>query len=275
LSFRATEITIGGAVLKYGFAGRAFVIAAAVVAMTVPSTVGAAATLPLHAEFQTSWSTVGCPAGTPVPSLCNPVDGSAPVPGLGSVAEHYLVVSENENTSCPDAHFDPVFTVAGKGTISFAVRTPPCVPFDLETRPVGTLTFTVTGGSGMYAGASGGGTLLSTGSGGNGSGVRRDEWTGTVVVPGAASFDLVPPTFAGVRNLVVHVRRHVKRVAVSYTVTASDNVDGAVSPTCDPPPGSRFRLGRTTVTCTATDSSGNTSTATFVVSVKRRHARVL
>ena len=63
---------------------------------------------------------------------------------------------------------------------------------------------------------------------------------------------------------------------VSYKVTAQDAVDGAVPVTCTPPPGSRFKVGRTKVTCTTgTDSSGNTAMATFTITVKRRHLRRL
>jgi hypothetical protein len=53
-----------------------------------------------------------------------------------------------------------------------------------------------------------------------------------------------------------------------YTATATDVVDGAVAPSCAPAPGSTFPIGDTTVTCTATDKSGNTaSPASFVVHV--------
>lgn len=55
---------------------------------------------------------------------------------------------------------------------------------------------------------------------------------------------------------------------VTYTVTAEDDVDGPVIPDCSPPSGFTFSLGGTTVTCTATDSAGNTSTASFTVTVQ-------
>jgi alpha-tubulin suppressor-like RCC1 family protein len=51
------------------------------------------------------------------------------------------------------------------------------------------------------------------------------------------------------------------------TVTATDLVDGTVPVTCDRVSGSTFALGRTTVTCTAQDSAGNTARASFVVAV--------
>src|SRR5205823_6611579 len=44
---------------------------------------------------------------------------------------------------------------------------------------------------------------------------------------------------------------------VTYTVTVNDNCPGA-SVVCDPASGSTFAKGQSTVSCTATDASGNT-----------------
>ncbi|QLG36386.1 HYR domain-containing protein [Streptomyces sp. CB04723] len=56
-------------------------------------------------------------------------------------------------------------------------------------------------------------------------------------------------------------------VRIDYTATATDPQDGALPVTCAPPSGSLFPVGLTTVTCTATDSAGNTGadTARFEV----------
>jgi hypothetical protein len=48
--------------------------------------------------------------------------------------------------------------------------------------------------------------------------------------------------------------------------TASDNCPG-VTTMCNPPSGSIFPVGTTTVTCTATDASGNTAMCSFTVTV--------
>ncbi|MFI0898526.1 HYR domain-containing protein [Streptomyces sp. NPDC020983] len=58
-----------------------------------------------------------------------------------------------------------------------------------------------------------------------------------------------------------------KGAHISYTATAVDGVDGPLPVACTPVSGSLFPLGATTVTCTATDSAGNTGTAeaTFTV----------
>jgi X-Pro dipeptidyl-peptidase len=55
---------------------------------------------------------------------------------------------------------------------------------------------------------------------------------------------------------------------VSYALpTASDLVDGAITPVCTPAPGALFPLGPTLVTCTATDAHGNASHTTLTVTV--------
>jgi hypothetical protein len=53
---------------------------------------------------------------------------------------------------------------------------------------------------------------------------------------------------------------------VNFTPTASDNCPG-VTVACVPPSGSCFPAGTTTVTCTATDASGNTAACSFTVKV--------
>ena len=54
---------------------------------------------------------------------------------------------------------------------------------------------------------------------------------------------------------------------VSFTSSATDVVDGSLTPVCTPASGSTFALGTTTVTCTAEDARGNEGSSTFKVSV--------
>jgi hypothetical protein len=49
---------------------------------------------------------------------------------------------------------------------------------------------------------------------------------------------------------------------------ALDNC-GVVSLTCTPPSGGRFKVGKTRVTCTATDAAGNSASCTFTITVLR------
>ena len=54
---------------------------------------------------------------------------------------------------------------------------------------------------------------------------------------------------------------------VDYDASAVDNVDGPLTPTCEPPSGSLFPLGATGVECQATDAAGNTGFGTGTITV--------
>ena len=54
---------------------------------------------------------------------------------------------------------------------------------------------------------------------------------------------------------------------VTFLVSASDVVDGSLTPVCSPVSGSMFGVGVTTVTCSATDAAANTGSDTFEVIV--------
>jgi HYR domain len=56
---------------------------------------------------------------------------------------------------------------------------------------------------------------------------------------------------------------------VTYSVTATDNVDPSPDVHCTPGSGSNFPVGTTTVNCTATDNSGNHSSGSFTITVNR------
>ena len=62
---------------------------------------------------------------------------------------------------------------------------------------------------------------------------------------------------------------------VIYTATATDAIDGPITPTCTPASGSTFPLGTTSVSCSATDRAGNTGSGTFDVTVVDTTAPVL
>jgi hypothetical protein len=208
-----------------------------------------------------------CPPGSPPDAdLCAARTGSGAVRGLGGVSETYtFFVQEGD---C-DLVFETTvrLEVAGKGELQLAVDRyrGECISSALNL----SRAFTITGGSGIYAGASGGGTVshraFPTSSGSAGT----DTWTGTLNVPGL-EFDVTSPTLSGAVNKTVRARRGSKRVRVTYRVTASDAVDGSVPVSCRPRSGSRFKVGRTFVKCSATDTSANATTGRFRVIVKRR-----
>ena len=54
---------------------------------------------------------------------------------------------------------------------------------------------------------------------------------------------------------------------VTFSISATDDVDGNIIPICSSNSGSSFPIGLTTVTCTATDSMGNVGIGTFTVTI--------
>src|SRR5829696_4777704 len=79
--------------------------------------------------------------------------------------------------------------------------------------------------------------------------------------------DTQPPTITCPANITAVTATVTDPcVVVNFTTTASDNCPGVVV-VCNPPSGSCFPVGVTTVTCTATDTAGNTVTCTFTVTV--------
>jgi hypothetical protein len=82
-----------------------------------------------------------------------------------------------------------------------------------------------------------------------------------------SSGDTTPPVLSRPADMSVEATSSAG-ATVAYTVTASDDTDPAPTVTCQPPSGSTFPLGPTTVTCTATDASGNSATGSFTITVK-------
>jgi hypothetical protein len=62
---------------------------------------------------------------------------------------------------------------------------------------------------------------------------------------------------------------------VEYDIVGVDVVDGEIAAKCEPPSGTRFPAGTTTVQCSATDSSGNVGRGTFTVTVSGTSTPVL
>ena len=80
--------------------------------------------------------------------------------------------------------------------------------------------------------------------------------------------DTTPPTITIPAEIVVYNEAGKNGANVAFDISATDVVDGPVTPTVSPASGSLFRIGTTTVTVTATDSSGNSATRTFNVTVR-------
>lgn len=252
-------------------------VLAAVVALSLAAglpaaTVVTTSTLQLSASVRSLYrfNDAYCPPGTPAVADCVRFVGGSEVPGLGRLTATYTKVLPNDDPACPVIQFNAaLLEVAGKGTLEVTRDGRLCGP----TAPavVGPFGYTITRGTGTYAGATGTlqfGSAVTAIDGGCQCGTSSDTWTGTLTVSGV-EFDVSAPTIRGAASKTVRVSTKAKRVRVRYAITASDAVDGTVPAVCEPRSGSFFSLGRTKVACSATDSSGNTAKAQFTVLVKR------
>lgn len=224
-------------------------------------------TLQLEGVFSVIWHGVVCPAGTPDTTACYLWAGPGVVPGLGSAQESYEVFLDQADSACWHASWQTALTVAGRGEIDAAMQIPGCANQNSPNNVPA--TFTVTGGSGSYAGATGSGTLATKPDETSfGSGTSIDTWQGTLDVPGL-SFDTTAPTISHVANLHVKTKAK-KRARVIYKLPkANDPTDGNLPVTCRPAPGARFRIGHTRIHCKATDKDGNTATTSITITVTR------
>lgn len=110
-----------------------------------------------------------------------------------------------------------------------------------------------------------------------GTTVTMDALNTTVSLPvvggaGAAAasggFDVVTPVLTVPADVAVAVAPSPAGAPVTYaTPAATDDSDPSPGVSCAPASGTVFPVGATTVTCTATDASGNATTATFTVTV--------
>jgi hypothetical protein len=239
----------------------------AVFAGAQSSSPSVAGNLTLRVILATRSDPIDCPAPWADADACFTRAGKGTARGLGSVSDTYDWAFRIGPPNCPANVGKPLATtgrllVAGKGELRFAVADgADCV--DLEPVHNVPQDFTITGGTGSYEGASGSGHVERALSGG----VGTETWIGTVVAPGV-EFDLTPPAFVGAKPKSVRAPKGAKSAHVRYKVTAHDAVDGDLPATCTPRSGARFKVGRTLVTCLASDTSANAGTAKFRITVR-------
>ena len=86
--------------------------------------------------------------------------------------------------------------------------------------------------------------------------------------------DTTPPVVTVPADITLEATGPAGAVA-TFVATATDLVNGGLTPTCLPASGSTFALGTSPVNCTATDAAGNVGSATFNVKVQDTTAPVL
>jgi uncharacterized repeat protein (TIGR01451 family) len=99
-----------------------------------------------------------------------------------------------------------------------------------------------------------------------------DPNTGNNTGTAATTVDPIAPTFTnscpgGISTASPATCPFSSAGAVTFATPAATDNCGGVTVACVPPSGSMFPTGTTSVTCTATDTAGNTATCTFPVTV--------
>jgi len=192
-----------------------FVIAAtAALAVTTAAGATAADTLNLNASLALSWQfNEPCPPGVPNRGQgCDHATGTVRIRGLGTTAgEEYM--SFDPATVRRDGGGAATFTVGSRGTISFS--------FSGNFR---TATYTVTGGTGAFAGASGTGTINGVDLELGGPNVAQ-SWSGTLNAP-ATHFDTTPPQLSIGKAKVKRAGAHRYRIKIPFR--ASDDSGGPI-----------------------------------------------
>src|SRR5262249_10335731 len=113
------------------------------------------AALQLHAELRGAWKTTDCPADPPAGTTwCFGNEAAGLVPGLGRTSQRFTLFIGAQGVADNFCGFwsspDLTLAIAGKGEISMTAKNPVC---QHENGTYGSMAFTVTGGSGLYAGA--------------------------------------------------------------------------------------------------------------------------
>jgi hypothetical protein len=84
-----------------------------------------------------------------------------------------------------------------------------------------------------------------------------------------------PPTITTPLSIAAVAEAGRCSAQVTFQAGASDTCSPGITPLCDPPSGSSFPAGATTVNCTATDAAGNRANRSFTITVTDTQAPVI
>jgi hypothetical protein len=230
---------------------------------SVPADITAEATGPSGAMVSYTNPTATDLVDVNDPVSCVPTSG-ATFP-LGTTTVHCTATDAHGNSSSASFHVTvhdttaPVITVPSDITAEATGPSGAMVSYSANaTDVVGVTSFSCTPASGSAFGI---GTTTVTCTASDAAGNSATNSFHITVV------DTTGPMFSNVPADITVNTTGTSAVVTWMDPTANDLVDGPRPVTCTPASGSTFALGTTTVTCTASDTRGNTSTASFTVTV--------
>ena len=228
--------------------------------LTLPASINTEATSASGAVVNYSVSANDTVDGTLIAG-CSPISGSSFALGVTAVS-----CSVTDSAS---------LTTSGSFNITVADTTAPLVtaPLDITVEATGATTAVALGTASATDAVT---ALLSPAADNTGPfavGVHTITWSATdaALNTGTATqlvtiTDTSPPVLS-LPATVIKEASAASGAIVSYTASANDTVDGVLPAGCLPASGSRFVIGTTLVTCTATDSSNLTASGSFNVTV--------
>jgi hypothetical protein len=130
----------------------------------------------LDVTFAAAFGPYKCDASVAGGSLCTVGDGSASTSSFGALTMHRTVVYVISKSACTTASTVGTLTAANGDVLNFqADKSEACAKSGVDSFP-----FTVTGGTGIFKGATGSGTITNTH-------ITSDHWKGTITFPGPNS----------------------------------------------------------------------------------------
>jgi len=231
--------------------------------LTLPGTLTAEATGAAGAVVTFNVSALDAVDGS-VPVICSPASGSTFA--IGSTVVECSAADFAGNTR--NGRFrvvvrdgtPPVLTLPGDIVVEAAARTGATVSFAVSASDIVDGTVAVTchppSGAMFHLGAT---TVDCHARDAHGN---RADGTFTVTVR-----DTTPP-IVRLPGAIVDEAKSSAGTVVRFTATAEDIADGRVPVTCVPAFGTTFPLGVTSVSCSATDASGNSASGSFTVTVR-------
>jgi hypothetical protein len=181
---------------------------------------------------------------------------SAPdISGGNTTVTFTLTVSAPSDTTAPTLHLPANITTEATGPSGAVVTFSATADDTSPAHPA--VTCTPASGSTFPLGA----TTVNCSATDAASNTANGSFTVTVQ-------DTTNPSIADNANLLLEATSPSGAVATFSNPSASDTVDSSVAVGCVPPSGSTFGLGTSSVICTATDDSGNSSNSSFDVTVQ-------
>jgi len=228
--------------------------------VTVPANASIAATGPLGATYSYSASALDAVDGA-LAATCTPASG-ATFP-FGTTTVQCRATDAHGNTGSAS------FTVTVSDTTKPVITVPPNASVPAASAAGASFSFTASArdevdGALAVACTPPSGSLFPLGTTTVECSASDSHGNAAAATFAVTVRDGTPPVITVPADLTLDA---TAAIAVSYTATATDAVDGAVTVACAPASGSKFPVGSTTVTCTARDAAGNGAAASFSVTV--------